>query len=293
MPQLPYYLGCPIWSHKEWVGNFFTKNAKPNDYLRQYASVFNTVEGNTTFYALPKPASVSKWREETPPEFRFCFKFPQTISHHLRLQYAEKEATAFLNLMSPLGERLGPFFLQLPSSFGGSEFARLEAFVKILPKEFRYAVEVRHQDFFKEGAIEKRLNELLLSLQMGRVIFDTRELHATKAQPHDTVTREAQRKKPKVPVRFLVLNNMPFIRFVGNPVIEKNEEILTAWAKHAASWIAEGRRPYIFMHAPDDTDAPNLARYFHGLMRKHAIEPVELPPWPGTKYKTAAQMALF
>lgn len=293
MTTLPYYLGCPIWSKKEWAGRLFTKNAKPQDYLRQYASVFNTVEGNTTFYALPKTETVLKWREETPESFRFCFKFPQIVSHHLRLQNAAKEAEAFLNLLAPLGERLGPFFLQMPSSFGGNEFPALAAFLKNLPKTFRYAVEVRHWDFFKNGEIENRFNALLEDLQMGRVIFDTRGLHAVKAAPHDAFTREAQRKKPKVPVRFLALGGLPFVRFVGDPVIEKNEALLREWAQCVVKWIEEGQRPYIFMHASDDTEAPNLTGYFHTLVRRLAPSIVDLPAWPGAKAATSTQLGLF
>jgi hypothetical protein len=52
MAELQYCLGCPMWSNQQWVGELFTSNAKPADFLRQYSSVFNTVEGNTTFYAL-------------------------------------------------------------------------------------------------------------------------------------------------------------------------------------------------------------------------------------------------
>ncbi len=293
MSELPYYLGCPIWSKAEWVGTLFLKNAKPSDYLRQYASVFNTVEGNTTFYALPKPETVLKWRAETPSSFRFCFKFPQTISHHLRLQLAEKEARAFLDLMAPLGERLGPFFLQLPSSFGGSEFATLEKFLRNLPAEFRYAIEVRDLAFFKSGETEKRLNALLEELRMGRAVFDTRGLHAVQAEPNDTITREAQRKKPKVPARFLALSGLPFVRFVGDPMLEKNETLLVAWAQRVLAWLAEGKQPYIFMHAPNDVDAPQLARYFHELVRTLAPEMSALPKWAGEKGAGNVQMGLF
>lgn len=293
MSALPYYLGCPIWSKPEWVGTLFTPNAKPGDYLRQYASVFNTVEGNTTFYASPKSEIVQKWRAETPDTFCFCFKFPQTISHHLRLQHAEKEVRVFLNLMSPLGERLGPFFLQLSSSFAGGEFDVLENFLKALPAEFRYAVEVRHLDFFKNGDVEKRLNALLEELRMGRVVFDTRGLHAVRAQASDTITREAQRKKPKVPVRFLALSGLPFVRFVGDPVLDKNEALLAEWAERVIAWRAEGQRPYVFMHAPNDVDAPELARRFHEIVRRLAPQVVALPKWPGEGANRNAQLGLF
>ncbi|MGH7457110.1 MAG: DUF72 domain-containing protein, partial [bacterium] len=223
MAKLQYYLGCPIWSNKQWVGELFTADAKPTDFLRQYASVFNTVEGNTTFYALPKPASVRRWREETPPHFKFCFKFPKTISHQLRLQDAGQETQIFLNRLAPLAERLGPFFLQLPPSFDFKELLMLESFLKALPREFSYAVEARHPDFFNAMAAEEKFNDLLQSLNVGRVVFDTRGLHAAEVPEDDFYTLDAKRRKPKVPVRFLATNQSPFVRFVGHPVIENNE----------------------------------------------------------------------
>jgi uncharacterized protein YecE (DUF72 family) len=161
MAELQYHLGCPVWSKKQWVGELFTADAKPSDFLRQYASVFNTVEGNTTFYALSKPASVRRWREETPPHFKFCFKFPKIISHQLRLQDAGQATQTFLNRLAPLAEKLGPFFLQLPPSFGFDELPALENFLKSLPREFNYAVEARHRDFFNEMAMEEKFNDLL------------------------------------------------------------------------------------------------------------------------------------
>ena len=68
------YIGLPQWSHPKWVRLGITS-------LEEYARHFNCVEGNTTLYALPKPEVVLRWREQTTDDFRFCFKFPATISH--------------------------------------------------------------------------------------------------------------------------------------------------------------------------------------------------------------------
>ena len=95
-----YYLGCSIWGNKDWVGELFTKDAKTKDFLQQYASVFNTVEGNTTFYGLPSEATVARWREETSEGFRFAFKFSRAISHEKRLVNAELE-TAGQDVVAP------------------------------------------------------------------------------------------------------------------------------------------------------------------------------------------------
>jgi uncharacterized protein YecE (DUF72 family) len=54
--------------------------------LEEYARHFNCVEGNTTLYALPRAEIVSRWYEQTHDDFRFCFKFPATISHHAALR---------------------------------------------------------------------------------------------------------------------------------------------------------------------------------------------------------------
>ncbi|MDP6051149.1 MAG: DUF72 domain-containing protein [Candidatus Latescibacteria bacterium] len=70
-----YYLCCPIWGNKDWVGELFTRDAKPKDFLAQYTSVFNTVEGNTTFCGLPSEATIARWRQDTPEGFRLHSNF--------------------------------------------------------------------------------------------------------------------------------------------------------------------------------------------------------------------------
>ncbi|HEX8684145.1 MAG TPA: DUF72 domain-containing protein [Ardenticatenaceae bacterium] len=286
-----YYLGCPIWGQKNWVGELFTREARPGDFLQQYASVFNTVEGNTTFYGMPTETTVARWREETPPSFRFCFKFPRVVSHNKRLVRAEAETEQFLEIMAPLGERLGPFFLQLPPSFGVEELPTLERFLARLPIEFQYAVEVRHASFFNEGPTEAALDGLLADLGVDRVCFDVRGLRA--APPDDPMTREAQEKKPDVPARFVATASRPFVRFVAHSEVEANLPLLEEWAEVVAGWIGEGRTPFVFMHAPDDFYAPRLARHFHRLLSEQ-VEVGTLPRWPAEEEPPPTeQLALF
>ena len=76
------YIGLPQWSHPKWVRLGITS-------LEEYARHFNCVEGNTTLYALPKPEVVLRWREQTTDDFRFCFKFPATISHQAALRHCD------------------------------------------------------------------------------------------------------------------------------------------------------------------------------------------------------------
>ncbi len=283
-----YFLGCPIWSFKGWVGNLFQADARPGDYLRQYAAVFNTVEGNTTFYALPAAETVARWREDTPEGFEFCFKFPRWITHEKRLRQAEPESVEFLGRLASLGDRLGPYLLQLPPSFGPADLPVLESYLDHLPSQYLYVVEVRHRSFFAQGKDEQRLNSLLASRSVDRAIFDTRALRT--ADPSDPAVRGAQQRKPDLPVHIVATGPHPLYRFVAHPVVEANLTRLEELAGVVAAWIEEGRRPYVFMHSPYDLYAPQLGREFHRLLQQRVAVGV-MPPWPGEESPTAQPVA--
>ncbi len=276
--ESPCRLGCPVWAHVPWVGRFFTRDARREDFLPQYASVFGTAEGNATFYGLPAADTVRRWAAEAPESFRFAFKFPRAVTHDRRLRDAGAETAAFLGRLEPLGARLGPFFLQLHASFGARDLPVLAAYLDALPRAYAYAVEVRAPEFFAAGDAERALDALLAARGVDRVVFDTRGLFAARAT--DDFARDAQRKKPRVPVRFVATGPRPFVRFVGDPDVAANRGLLEEWAGVVAGWVAEGRRPYFFTHHPDDAHAPALARLFQGIL--HARLPAVPPPapWP-------------
>lgn len=283
-----YHIGCTVWSLKEWVGNFFADDAKQGDFLSQYASVFNTVEGNTTFYNIPSEQTIKRWKQETPDEFKFCFKFHRSITHHKRLKDTEDDILKFLETFDPIADRLGPFMIQLPPQFSPAEFVHLEEMVSMLPGAYRYAVEVRHPDFFNHGREEHRLNRLLKSYNIDRVIFDTRKLHAMKSDEQSVL--EAKKKKPEVPVRFINTGSRPLVRFVGSNDPVANEPYLKEWAIVVADWIKEGLHPYIFTHTPDKVSQPANAKRFHQLL-SDLIDADPMPAWP--KDRQNKQMDLF
>lgn len=272
-----YNLGCTVWSLSEWVGNFFTDDAKQDDFLSQYASVFNTVEGNTTFYNVPNSKTVKRWGKKTPDGFKFCFKFHRSITHERRLHDVEDNVLRFLEVFDPITDRLGPFHIQLSAKFSPREFNKLEELLSYLPNVYSYALEVRHPDFFDHGKVENRLNRLLKSYSVNRVIFDTRKLHSIKSDTPSIL--EAQKKKPKVPVRFETTASRPFVRFVGANDPLNNEPYLKEWAIIIADWIKEGLHPYIFTHAPDKKSQPPIARKFHQILSE-LIEMNPMPAWP-------------
>ncbi|MFH5882914.1 DUF72 domain-containing protein [Halalkalibaculum sp. DA3122] len=283
-----YHLGCTVWSLKDWVGTFYRDDAKQKEFLRQYASVFNSVEGNTTFYHLPDLETVRKWGKQTPEGFKFCFKFHRSITHQKRLHGVEEDVRNFIDLFEPIEDRLGPYHIQLPPQFSPDEIGKLENLLAMLPSAFSYAVEVRHPGFFDHGRQERHLNRLLKSYNIDRVVFDTRKLHAMKSD--EKSIREARKKKPKVPVRFETTGSRPFVRFVGANDPINNEPYLKEWAIIVADWIKEGLHPYVFTHAPDPARQPPIARRFHQLLAE-LIDIDPMPAWPVEKQDK--QLGLF
>lgn len=283
-----YHIGLTQWGWKEWKGNFYTEDASQDRFLKQYASVLNSVEGNTTFYRAPSSETVQKWGSQVPDGFKFCFKFPQGITHYKRLQDVKQDVLEFLDLFEPIRDKLGPFHIQLSSQFSFSEFAKLEELVENLPPHYHYAVEVRHEEFFDRGRNERRFFDLLKANSIDRVTFDTRKLHSMK--PVDESIRKAQKKKPKMPIRFDASASRPFVRFIGGNEIVQNEAYLKEWAIITADWINDGLHPYIFIHAPDTTFAPALARRFHELLAGF----VDLESMPASpKDRQNEQLGLF
>ncbi len=272
-----YHIGLTQWGFKDWKGEFFTKKAKPDAFLKQYASVFNTVEGNTTFYRISDLDTIEHWGSQVESEFKFCFKFPRQITHFKRLKHVTEEVLDFLDKFSPIRRNLGPFHIQLSSQFSYNEIDKLEFLLETLPGHLSFAVEVRHPDFYDKGKMERHFEGLLRSYGINRVVFDTRRLHALKND--DPTVIEAQKKKPKTPIRFTATGSNPFVRFVGANDVLNNEAYLKEWAIITADWIKDGKHPYIFIHSPDTLSAPTLARFFHQELSK-LIDLNPMPEWP-------------
>lgn len=256
----PYYIGCPSWSENAWRQSLYPPDARTTDFLELYAQVFNAVEGNTTFYARPKDTTIERWAQVLPEHFRITAKFPGDISHAVDLREHLNAAEDFLQLLAALGARVQPLWLQLPASFSPNRVGELATFIDALEGR-ALAVEVRHMGFFDKGEGERLLNRLLLDRGVERICLDSRPLFSCVSS--DPAVLDAQSKKPKVPVRPAALTRFPQVRFIGRPELEANDSFVEQWAVKVAGWIEEGRTPYVFLHTPDNIQAPGLARRFH------------------------------
>ncbi len=262
-----------MWAHKPWVGRFLSGTG---DDLAEYASWCNAVEGNTTFYAVPAPTTVARWAEQAPPDFRFAFKAPRTVTHDRRLHTdAHRDLAAFLRVIEPLGGRIGPVQLQLPPSFGPNALPQLRAFVVGLPTTHRWVVELRHTEFSDGGPAHRAVDDALAAAGIGRVVLDTRPLYATPATSEAAV--QERRTKPQLPVVTDLMGDEPIVRVIGGDDVEGAFAGLVAWREQVAEWLGEGKRPYVFAHQPDNRQSPALARRFHGTVAALVDDLTPLP----------------
>jgi uncharacterized protein YecE (DUF72 family) len=258
--MLPYYLGCPSWSEPAWRGSLYPQGSRSADFLPLYAQVFNAVEGNTTFYALPSVDTVARWAERMPAHLRFCAKLPREISHGGDLREHLSAVENFRQLLAPLGKRVAPFWLQLSASFGPQRLAELVAFVELW-QDGELAVEVRHPAFFIKGEEERSLNRLLHERGIERICLDSRALFSCVSSAPAVL--HAQAKKPRLPLRPAAFSQSPQLRFIGHPELQANDPFMAPWLDKVAGWIEEGRTPYVFLHTSDNRLAPQLAQRFH------------------------------
>ncbi|RLP92873.1 DUF72 domain-containing protein [Micromonospora sp. BL4] len=269
------HVGCAMWTHRSWQGRLLAHPLPPHERLRHYASWCDAVEGNTTFYATPSRDTVASWAAQTDPDFRFVLKLPKIVTHERRLTDADEPLRAFLDAIEPLGPRAHALWIQLPGSFSPADVPTLSRFLGRLPRSHRYAVEVRHPAFFTEPRAARLLAEALTVAAAEWVPFDTTAFFASP--PTSDAERDAWLKKPRVPLRSLALTDRPIVRYLGRDDTTRTVEGWQRWVDVVAAWLREGRSPTMFVHTPDNADAPVLARRFHDEVRARVPELEALP----------------
>ena len=138
------------WSYSFWKGSFYPRDLSSKDFLSYYAKQFDTVEVDNTFYRIPRTQTVTEWKQQTTQGFLFSLKFPRKITHIKMLKDCQEETRVFLENVSLLEEKLGVLLLQLPPFFRKEHISLLADYLKNLPKDFRYAVELRDNSLFNE-----------------------------------------------------------------------------------------------------------------------------------------------
>ncbi len=243
------YIGATGYNMKPWVGTWYPTGTKDKDFLRHYGAQFNTIEHNTTHYRIPDAATVRRWRAETPADFRFCPKIPQTISHARDLGLGSGQIAEFCERIIGLEDRLGDCFLQLPPHFDGRQLPMLERFLTRWPAAIPLGVEVRNESFFNGGPLAGHYFDLLQAFRCSAVIT---EVSGRRDVCHLRLTA------PRT-----------LVRFVGNDLHPTDYTRLQDWAQRLKFWISQGLpEVYFFTHEPDNLRAPELAAFAAQVFRE-------------------------
>jgi uncharacterized protein YecE (DUF72 family) len=240
------YVGCAKWNRTDLKG-FYPRGTK--DELTYYATQFNSIELNATFYLMPSLDQVITWKNKTPDNFKFFPKLTNTISHYKRLNNVAEPITLFCDAISGFEKKLGMAFLQLHDNFGPKDFDKLALALESFPKGIPLAVEVRNEKWFNDVAIWNSYCSHLENLGIANIIVDT------------AGRRDMLHMRLTSPVAF--------VRFVGanHPT---DIDRLNEWVTRLKIWQAQGlQKLYFFVHQNIELSSPLLATHFIQELNKH------------------------
>ena len=236
------YIGCAKWGRPEWVGKIYPEKTKEKDFLNYYVQHYNSIELNATHYKIYGANGIAKWKEKAAgKDFLFCPKMYKGITHFGKLTGKDFILNEFLRGIVAFGDNLGPMFVQVSDAYSPKRKDELFEFLKSLPTDIQFFLEVRHPDWFKEP-LSNELFETLHALNIGAVITDTAGRRDC-AHMHLTLSKT-------------------FIRYVGNSLHHTDYTRIDAWIERMKYWLDKGINDiYFFMHMHNEATSPELTVY--------------------------------
>ena len=253
------YIGCAKWGRTEWVGKIYPPKTKEKDFLDHYVHHYNSIELNATHYKVYDEAAIKKWADKAgKKDFLFCPKMYKGITHYGNLVGKDFITSEFLRGVLAFGEKLGPIFIQVSESFSPKRKEELFNFLRSLPTDLQFFVEVRHPSWFDDKEISEEFFSDLRNMKMGAVITDT------------TGRRDCAHMY--LPVA------KAFIRYVGNSLHKTDFVRIDDWVNRIKYWLDNGLKElYFFMHMHDETFSPELTVYLVDELNKKCGLKLEKP----------------
>jgi uncharacterized protein YecE (DUF72 family) len=218
-----YFIGSSGWVYPHWRGTFYPQKLPQAQWLQYYAEHFPTVELNNSFYRLPSEQAFQGWRHKAPDGFRYSVKASRYITHIKRLKSVAEPVETFLSRARHLDDKLGPLLFQLPPGLHRDD-ERLESFLSMLPRRFRYVIEFRHESWLDDGIFD-----ILHRYNVGLCVFDM----------------------PGLACPLLATADFAYVRFHGAGELYSNcysDEELDQWAVKIAG-LAKGKdEVYIYFN---------------------------------------------
>ncbi len=252
--ELTVYVGCAKWNSKDLKG-FYPKGVK--DELAYYASHFNCVELNATFYKRYWEKQYTAWREGVPDNFRYFPKFTQSITHFSRLKEVEPKVEEFMENVVFLKEKLGMLFLQMHNNFGANDFDRVQMFVDNWKYDVPLAMEFRKEEWYSDPDISAQLYNLLETNSITNVLVDT------------AGRRDLMHMRLTTP--------RAFVRWVGANHLSDYSR-LDEWIERIAAWKKLGLKELdFFVHQNVEKESPLLSAYFIEKLNKRIGTDLTIP----------------
>lgn len=238
------HIGTSGYSYKHWVGRYYPTELKPSEWLGHYLRDFDTVELNNTFYTLPKEETFDAWRRNTPAGFVFSVKGSRFLTHMIKLKDAERGLVNFLPRAERLRKKLGPILWQLPPRWNVN-VARLDEFLRLLPKQHRYTFELRNETWMIEPVYE-----LLRRYNAAYCIYELAGYHSPLE-----ITADWTYIRLHGPTRF---------KYQGS----YSDEQLAEWAGRIRSWSRSMKAIYVYFDNDDSAYAVDNALTLKRLLKQ-------------------------
>ena len=256
-------IGTQGWNYEAWVGPFYPDGTKPADFLSVYSRAFDTVEVDSTFYAIPPSKTVRGWAQRTPDDFAFALKMPQEITHERRLRDADDIAELFFDRARELDDKLGPILIQLGPDFGPNELPAVAQFLPKLPRDIRFAIEFRQRGWIHEGVLA-----LLAEHGVSLALTDARWI------PRKQMLSLANRPT----------TDFVYVRLMGaDRSIVDYSRLQIDRAREIESWVGvlwpyseAGREVYTYVNNHFAGHSPASARELQRLLGQTPVEPEKL-----------------
>jgi uncharacterized protein YecE (DUF72 family) len=229
------HVGTSGWQYRHWRGGaFYPTGLKQRQEFAHYASLFDTVEINGSFYRLPIAGTPEAWRDQAPEGFLYAWKYPRWLTHYYRLKDPEESYSLVFGRMKGLGAKAGPVLFHLHPNMKVDE-ARLLRALRLLPKRQRASFEFRHPSWYA-----KPVFRLLEDFDAALCISD-----------HHDAPAPWERTASWVYVRC----HGPGGAYHGSYA----KACLQAWAKRLRSWQRQGVDVFCYFDNDPEAAAPRNA----------------------------------
>ncbi len=198
--------------------------------LTYYATFFNSIEFNSTFYKLPLASTIIKWGQQVPENFKFTFKLWKQITHNKNLEFTNENVAKFFNVIANAGPKKGCVLIQFPPSLGKFAFPQLDALLKCISlhntkNEWSIAVEFRNKTWYDEDVYE------LLEKYSAALVIQDIPKSRTPMIDHSS--------------------SFIYIRFhgpSGNYRDSYDDAFLAEYATYIREWMEEGKTVFVYFN---------------------------------------------